>query len=108
MILDKGDSMKSALAIQCSPKNAADRAEAYRLVDQAIAVIESSGLPYMVCPFETVIEGPLDQLMDVAKRAHLAILEAGSPGVSTCIKLVSGDDIGTSEEKVGKYRARGH
>jgi uncharacterized protein YqgV (UPF0045/DUF77 family) len=46
--------------------------------------------------------------MDLAKKAHLAILEAGSPSVSTYIKLVSGEDIGSSEEKVGKYRAKGH
>lgn len=100
--------MKSAIAIQCLPATALGREEAYRLVDKAIAVIEASGLPYMVCPFETVIEGPLDRLMEVAKNAHLAILEAGSPSVSTYIKLVSGEELGSSEEKVGKYRAQGH
>ncbi len=100
--------MKSALAIQCLPKTDGTRAEAYRLVDQAIAAIDESGLPYIVCPFETVVEGPLDELFAVAKRAHEAILSAGCSGVSTYMKLVSGEDIGSSEEKIGKYRAQGH
>ena len=100
--------VKSAMAIQCLPTTQAGRQDAYRMVDAAIAVIEASGLPYIVCPFETVIEGPLDQLMAIARQAHLAILEAGSPQVSTYIKLSSGEDIGSSEEKIGKYRAKGH
>jgi uncharacterized protein YqgV (UPF0045/DUF77 family) len=100
--------MKSALAIQCLPKTDGDRHEAYRLVDAAIAVIAESGLPYMVCPFETVIEGPLDRVFEVARLAHEAILAAGSPCVSSYIKVVTGEDIGSSEEKIGKYRASGH
>jgi len=98
----------SALAIQCLPKTDGGRQEVYRMVDAAIAVIDASGLPYTVGPFETVVEGPLGRLMELAQQAHLAVLAAGSPSVSTYIKLVSGDDIGSSAEKTGKYRERGH
>lgn len=100
--------LKSALAIQCLPKTSGPKEEAYRLVDGAIAAIEASGLPYTVTPFETVVEGPLDQLWAVAQAAHQAVIDAGAPGCSTYMKLFSAPDLGSSEEKTGKYRARGH
>ena len=100
--------MKSALAIQCLPKVEGGKAAVHRVVDKAIEAIEASGLPFTVGPFETVVEGPLDELFEVAKRAHVAILEAGSDGVSTYMKLFSSNDLSTSEEKTAKYRARGH
>lgn len=100
--------MKSALAIQCLPQGVPDKAEVYRLVDGAIAAIEASGLPYSVGPFETVVEGPLEELLALAKSAHEAVLAAGAPGVATYMKLFSAPELGSSEEKVGKYRAAGH
>lgn len=100
--------MKSAMAIQCLPLVGGTREEVYALVDKAIAAIDRSGLPYTVGPMETVVEGPLEQLLEVAKQAHLAVLEAGAGKVATYIKLISGDDIGSSEEKVRKYREQGH
>lgn len=77
----------------------------YEVVDKAIAVIAKSGVKYEVCPMETVMEGPLDRLLDVAKAAHLACFEAGAERVVTFIKI--GDAVeGTSiEEKMVKYRA---
>ena len=77
----------------------------YEVVDKAIAVIAASGVKYEVCPMETVMEGPLDQLLDVAKAAHLACFEAGAERVVTFIKI--GDSVGgtTIEEKMAKYRA---
>ncbi len=97
--------LKSAISIQCLPMTDADKEEVYKLVDEAIKVIDSSGLPYKVGPFETTIEGDLDQLIEVAKEAHKAVLKAGSKRVFTYIKLASGEDLGSTEEKVGKYNA---
>lgn len=99
--------MKSALAIQCLPRVQGTKEETYRLVDGAIAAIEASGLPYTVGPFETVIEGPLDELWAVAQAAHQAVLDAGA-SCSTYLKVFSAPDLGTTDEKVGKYRAQGH
>ena len=39
----------------------------YSIVDAAIAVIAASGLKYRVTPFETVIEGSYDRIMEVVK-----------------------------------------
>ena len=101
--------MKSALAIQCLPLGAGrKREEVYALVDRAIEVIEASGLPYTVGPMETVVEGPLEKLFEVAQKAHRAILSAGAEGVATYMKLFTGPEMGSSEEKVRKYREKGH
>ena len=39
----------------------------YSIVDAAIAVIAASGLKYRVTPFETVMEGSYDRIMEVVK-----------------------------------------
>src|SRR5574341_2234771 len=89
------------LAVQVLPM--AD--DLYDVVDKAIQVIQSSGVKYEVGPMETVMEGPLDRLLEAAKAAHLACFEAGAQKVMTIIKME--DSIGgiTIDEKVEKYRA---
>lgn len=79
--------------------------DVYPIVDRAIEVISSSGVKFEVGPMETVMEGPLDELMEIAKAAHLACFQAGAEQVVTIIKI--GDRIGgtTMEDKVGKYRS---
>ncbi len=105
----KGMTMKSALAIQCLPRAAGKtKEEVYALVDRAIKAIDDSGLPYTVGPLETVVEGPLEKLFEVAQQAHKAILDAGVDHVASYIKIFSGTDIGSSEDKVRKYRDKGH
>ena len=79
--------------------------DAFPVVDSAIAVIAASGVKYEVGAMETVMEGTLDQLLDVAKAAHLACLEAGAGKVVTIIKIGDSPQGTTIDEKVGKYRA---
>ncbi|MCX7786824.1 MAG: thiamine-binding protein [Spirochaetes bacterium] len=98
----------SALAIQVLPMGIVDRATVWAMVDQAIQQIHGTGLTYTVGPFETVVEGPLDQLLDLAATVHRTVLVAGAPTVATYMKLWSGEGIGTSKEKIEKYRAQGH
>ncbi len=78
--------------------------DAYPVVDRAIAAIAASGVRYEVGPMETVMEGKLDELLEVAKAAHLACFEGGAHKVVTIIKI--GDAVGgtTIEDKVSKYR----
>lgn len=78
--------------------------EPYPIVDRAIQVIADSGVHYEVGAMETVMEGPLDRLMEIAKASHLACLQAGAGRVVTVIKI--GDAVAgtTIEEKLGRYR----
>ncbi len=64
------------LGLQIVPKSS--NYEDYWLIDQAINVIQKSGLKHLITPFETVLEGTYEQTMEVANAAQLAVLEAGA------------------------------
>ncbi|MCA1950128.1 MAG: thiamine-binding protein [Treponema sp.] len=98
------DAIPSAMAIQCLPMGLGTKAETYAVVDSVIKLIEESGLSYEVGPFETVVEGPLPRLLELAGQMHRRMLESGINTAASYIKLWSGTDLGSSEEKVGKYR----
>jgi uncharacterized protein (TIGR00106 family) len=78
--------------------------DVYPVVDRAIQVIAASGVRYEVGPMETVLEGPIDRLLEVAKEAHLACFEAGADRVVTVIKIGDSRTGTTIEEKTARYR----
>ncbi|GMR09460.1 MAG: thiamine-binding protein [Anaerolineae bacterium] len=78
--------------------------DVYPVVDRAIQVIAQSGVQYEVGPMETVMEGQIDELLGIAKSAHLTCLEAGADQVVTIIKISDRADGTSIEETVGKYR----
>lgn len=93
------------LALQIVPQVASD--SVYSVVDEAIAVIHNSGVKYRVCPFETVMEGPYDELMAIAKQAQEVCLQAGAEQILVYIKMqIRKDSDVTMEEKVAKYDVR--
>jgi len=91
------------LGIQIVPKS--KTLDTYALVDQAIEVIQKSGVKYEVTPFETVMEGPQDKLMAIALKAQEAVLEAGAEEVLVYYRMQirKGYDV-TMEEKTAKFK----
>ncbi|MFD2617141.1 thiamine-binding protein [Terrilactibacillus laevilacticus] len=77
----------------------------YELVDKAIEVVQESGVKYEVGPLETVMEGELDHLIDIVKKAQQACLDAGAESVITNVKIINVPKGTTIEDKIGKYRA---
>ncbi|MBP7613802.1 MAG: thiamine-binding protein [Paludibacter sp.] len=76
----------------------------YSIVDAAIAVIAASGLKYRVTPFETVMEGNYDRIMEVVKLAQQACYDAGAENLMTYLKIQSNGNGDVSiEDKMGKY-----
>lgn len=75
----------------------------YSLVDEAIKVIEKSGLRYKVTPFETVIEGHYDDIMKVIKEAQQACYQAGADSLMVYIKIQSSRKDVSIEDKMEKY-----
>ena len=59
----------------------------YTLVDKAIEVIAASGIRYKVTPFETVMEGSYEKIMEVVKKAQEACYEAGADSLMTYVKI---------------------
>ncbi|OIJ21847.1 hypothetical protein BKP45_03895 [Anaerobacillus alkalidiazotrophicus] len=54
-------------------------------VSKAVEVIQQKGLNYQVTPTATVIEGSIDELMDVAKQIHKNEITNGTQRVVTNI-----------------------
>ena len=75
----------------------------YLLVDKAIEVIEKSGLRYKVTPFETVMEGSYDEIMEVVKLAQEACYESGAETMMTYIKIQSSRKDVSIDDKMEKY-----
>lgn len=76
----------------------------YSIVDAAISVIAASGLKYRVTPFETVMEGSYDRIMEVVKLAQQACYDAGAENLMTYLKIQSNGNGDVSiEDKMGKY-----
>ena len=76
----------------------------YSIVDDVIAHIHSSGLTYRVCPFETVVEGSYEEVMDlIAGIKELCFIE-GASDIIINLKLQIGNnkDI-TIPDKMHKY-----
>jgi uncharacterized protein (TIGR00106 family) len=76
----------------------------FPLIERAIAVIRESGVTHEVDAMETVMEGPLDRLLEVARAAHLACMEAGAEQAVTVIKIGDRRTGTTIAGKVDKYR----
>ena len=91
------------MALQVLPQ--AEGKNSYELVDTAIHLIQESGLTYQVCPFETVIEGKFDELMDLVKRIHQELEKNGTEKLMTYIKIqtVFQQDV-TIDDKMHKYK----
>jgi uncharacterized protein (TIGR00106 family) len=76
----------------------------YQTVDKAIEVIKNSGLNYMVCPLETVIEGYYDEVMDIVKKAQEVCLDFGANSLLTLVKInAKASKDATIAEKLKKY-----
>lgn len=91
------------LSLQILPVVA--EAEIYPIVDQVIALIAESGLPYIVGPMETTIEGDMDALLRLVKQSLEVCREAGVPRVAAVIKIDYKPDGVTMDEKISKYRS---
>ena len=72
-------------AIQLLPL--CEKSKAKLLIDEAIAVIRNSGLTYRVCPFETVVEGTYEQVMQLVKEIRDSTFNHGGDELVINLKL---------------------
>jgi len=90
------------IAVQVLPKSKTKGT--YELVDDAIKVIHDSGLKYRVCPFETVIEGPYDEIMNVVKKLQQECFNSGADELLVYLKIQNRkNEKVTIEDKMAKY-----
>lgn len=93
---------KVNIALQVLPS--AKGKNTYSLVDKAIEVIQNSGIKYKVCPFETVMEGSYDEIMEIIKKVHETCYSNGTETMMTYIKIQTAANSDVSiEDKIEKY-----
>lgn len=95
------------IELQVLPSPPGTASERWAHVEAAIAVIESSGLPYEVGPLGTSVEGEPDEVWALARRAHEACLASGADGLVSVIKVeqtASPSDQPTMATLTAKFR----
>ena len=77
----------------------------YEWVDEAIAVIQQSGIKYEVGPFATVVEGNYEQVLTVINNVNEYLQQKGCAEwiLNAQIQLRANGDI-TADEKTMKFK----
>ena len=83
-----------------------DRNRMFGVVDEVIQMIDESGVSYHVGPTETTMEGDLDELLDIVKRAHELCHDAGVESAISLVKIITAGkkDVVSIADKIEKYR----
>ncbi|WP_080846900.1 thiamine-binding protein [Cytobacillus gottheilii] len=93
----------SLVSIQIIPKTK-NGENVIPYVDEAIAIIDASGIKYEVHPLETTMEGDLDQIFAVIKKMNERMIEIGSSNVISQIKILFQPDGITMDTLTEKYK----
>lgn len=68
-------------------------------------MVQRSGINYKVGPMETTMEGDLDAMIEIVKKAQYLCIKEGAGSVFTNVKILyKPKGIMTIGQKVGKYR----
>ncbi|MDF9760165.1 MULTISPECIES: thiamine-binding protein [Peribacillus] len=91
----------SLISIQIIPKGE----NVIPMVDEAIKIIDESGVKYEVHPLETTMEGELSELFAVIEKMNVRMIELGSPNVISQVKILYQPSGITMDTLTEKYRA---
>ncbi|GEL76779.1 thiamine-binding protein [Tenuibacillus multivorans] len=93
----------SLLSVQIIPKTK-NGEDVIPYVDEAINVIEESGVKYQVNALETTMEGELSDLFSIVEKMNEKMVELGSPSVISQIKVVYNPEGASMDKLTEKYR----
>lgn len=93
--------MKINAAIQLLPLKTDEHR--YAVVDRAIELINTSGLNYKVCPFETVVEGKTEEVYGLIQKIQTEMLQNGCDELILNIKIHAANRDLAFSEKLEKY-----
>lgn len=91
-------------AIQLLPLS--NNIDQYKIIDEAIALIKNSGLKYVVCPFETVIEGNYDEVVQLIADIKNSALKGDNEEIIINLKLHCNNKKSLFiDDKIGQYQS---
>lgn len=77
----------------------------YEWVDEAIAIIQQSGIKHEIGPFATVLEGTYQEIMDVINSVNEYLFTTGcEEWISNIQVQIRSDRDITGNEKVAKFQ----
>ncbi|TAA73414.1 thiamine-binding protein [Planococcus salinarum] len=91
------------LSIQIIPKTKHGE-DTIPYVDQAIAVIDESGVKYRVGPLETTMEGELSELLSIVEKMNEKMIAAGNESVISQVKVFYNPEGASMDALTEKYR----
>ncbi|MBP6063381.1 MAG: thiamine-binding protein [Fusobacteriaceae bacterium] len=95
--------MNASVSLQVLPR--VEVKNLFPVVDKVIEYIASTGVNYVVGPMETTMEGDLETLLDIVKKAQYICIEEGAENVYSYVKInYSKEGVFTIDEKIGKYK----
>jgi uncharacterized protein YqgV (UPF0045/DUF77 family) len=91
-------------AIQLLPLS--NNIDKYKIIDEAIALIKVSGLSYVVCPFETVVEGSYTEVMQLIENIKNSALQGQNEEIILNLKLHCNKHKNLFiDDKIGNYKS---
>lgn len=94
---------EASMAIQILPR-LEEKQDNIRVIDKVIENIKSKGLNMVVCPFETVVEGSLNEILDILKESILIAEKEGAKDILTYIKIAYNPlGVMSIDEKISKH-----
>ena len=93
---------KITLGLQLIP--CVEEGRLYEVIDEVISYIASLGIKYEVGAMETTMEGEIDELLAIVKKAQEICIGLGATRVISSVKIDYKKTGVTIDEKVGKYR----
>lgn len=93
----------ASIAFQVLPKTK-DNRKTLQIIDKVISMVDKSKVSYMVGPMETTMEGDLENLLEIVKKAQKLCIKEGAQSVFTNAKIIySPKGVATIAEKIKKY-----
>lgn len=93
-----------SISFQVLPRVKTDK-KLIKIVDAVIAMIKKSKVSYEVGPMETTMEGNLETLLLIVKKAQYLCIKEGAENVFTSVKIIyNPKGVMTIREKVTKHR----
>lgn len=97
--------MNNALvSIQIIPKTK-NGEDVIPYVDEAISIIQQSGVKYEVHPLETTMEGELSELLSIVQKMNEQMIKRGSSSVISQIKIFYQPSGASMDQLTEKYRS---
>ncbi|QBP41935.1 MULTISPECIES: thiamine-binding protein [Paenisporosarcina] len=96
--------INSLVSIQIIPKTR-NGEDSIPFIEEAIAIIQESGIRYEVHPLETTMEGNLTEIFSVIEKMNQKMIDSGCVNVISQVKILYQPSGVSMDKLTEKYRS---